>query len=158
MRISATDWVEGGLSSDDSVRIAEVFKEHSVDLMDVSAGQTTSYAQPVYGRMFQTPFADAIRNKAHVATMAVGNITSADQVNTIVASGRADLVALARMHLSNPRFTLQASAHYGCETQPWPRQFGPGRDQAFRLAQRANSDAEALNAAARPDLRARQTA
>ncbi|MEO8858519.1 MAG: FAD-dependent monooxygenase [Burkholderiaceae bacterium] len=157
VRISATDWVEGGLSGADSVRIAEAFKAHGVDLMDVSAGQTTNEAQPVYGRMFQTPFADAIRNDADIATIAVGNITSADQVNTIVASGRADLVALARMHLSYPRFTLQASAHYGHAEQSWPRQYGPGRDQAFRLAQRSNADAEALNAAARPELRARQS-
>ena len=158
VRISATDWVEGGLSSADSIRIAERFKAHGVDLMDVSAGQTTSYARPVYGRMFQTPFSDAIRNEAHVATMAVGNITDADQVNTIVASGRADLVALARMHLTNPRFTLQAAAHYGYTGQTWPKQYGPGRDQAFRLADRANADKAAMDAAARADALARQTA
>jgi anthraniloyl-CoA monooxygenase len=157
VRLSATDWVEGGLTGEDSIEIAAIMKEHDVDLIDVSAGQTTSYAKPVYGRMFQTPFADAIRNEAMIATMAVGNITSADQVNTIVAAGRADLVALARPHLANPRFTLNASAHYGFEGQAWPRQYGPGRDQAFRLAERANADAEALNAAARPDLRQRQT-
>ncbi len=158
VRISASDWAEGGLSGEDSVRIAEMLKAHGVDLVDVSAGQTTNYGKPVYGRMFQTPFAEAIRNDAHVATMAVGNITSADQVNTIVASGRADLVAIARLHLGNPRFTLQASAHYGFDGQAWPKQYGPGRDQAFRLAERANADAETLNSAARPDLRARQTA
>jgi anthraniloyl-CoA monooxygenase len=158
VRISATDWVEGGLTGEDAILVAEVFKQHGVDLMDVSAGQTTNRAKPVYGRMYQTPFSDAIRNEAHVATMAVGNITSADQVNTIVASGRADLVAIARLHMSNPRFTLQASAHYGYEAQAWPRQYGPGKDQAYRLAERANADADALNAAARPDLRARQNA
>lgn len=125
--------------------------------MDVSTGQTTSHARPVYGRMYQTPFAEAIRNEVHIATMAVGNITSADQVNTIVASGRADLVAIARLHLTNPRFTTQASAHYGYGEQAWPLPYGPGRDQAFRLAERANADAQALNSAARPDLRSRQT-
>ena len=157
IRISATDWAEGGLTGEDAVRIAEIFKQHGADIINVSAGQTTIEARPVYGRMFQVPFSNAVRNDAHIATMAVGNITSADQVNTIVASGRADLVALARLHLSDPRFTLKAAAHYGYEGQPWPVQYGAGQDQAFRLAQRANADAEALYLAARPDLRVRQT-
>ncbi|MEO7243114.1 MAG: FAD-dependent monooxygenase, partial [Variovorax sp.] len=156
VRISATDWVDGGLTGADAVVIAAMLKDHGVDLVDVSAGQTTMDAKPVYGRMFQTPFADAIRSEVHVATMAVGNITTADQVNTIVASGRADLVALGRVHLTNPRFTLHAAAHYGYAAQTWPKPYGPGRDQAFRLAERDNADAQSLSAAARPDLRIRQ--
>ncbi|NJN39798.1 MAG: bifunctional salicylyl-CoA 5-hydroxylase/oxidoreductase, partial [Gammaproteobacteria bacterium] len=131
VRISATDWVEdGGLTGEDSVEVARMLKAHGCDLVDVSAGQTTVMAQPVYGRMFQTPFSDAIRNDVGIPTIAVGNITTADQVNTIVASGRADLVALARAHLVNPHFTLQAAAYYGHVPQRWPEQYGPAKEMA----------------------------
>ncbi len=154
VRISATDWVEdGGLTGEDAVEVAKLLVAHGVDIVDVSAGQTTSYAKPVYGRMFQTPFSDAIRNDANIATIAVGNIVSADQVNTIVASGRADLVALARPHLANPHFTLLAAAHYGYTPQRWPIQYDAGKDQAFRLAERANADDAQLRAATRPAIR-----
>ena len=102
VRISATDWAEGGITGDDAVEIARAFAEAGVDLVDVSTGQTVRDAQPVYGRMFQTPFSDQVRNEARVATMCVGNITTADQVNTILAAGRADLVALGRPHLVDP--------------------------------------------------------
>ena len=94
VRISATDWAEGGITGDDAVVIARAFAEAGVDLVDVSTGQTVRDAQPVYGRMFQTPFSEQVRNEARVATMCVGNITTSDQVNTILAAGRADLVAL----------------------------------------------------------------
>ncbi len=100
VRISATDWVEGGIVVADAVEIARAFKQEGVDLIDVSAGQTSIQAQPVYGRMFQTPFADRIRNEIGIATMAVGNITEPDHLNAIIAAGRADLCALARPHLS----------------------------------------------------------
>ena len=100
VRISATDWVDGGISGDDSVEIARAFKAAGADLIDVSTGQTSPDAKPVYGRMFQTPYADQIRNEVGIATMAVGNITDADQANAIVAGGRADLVALGRPHLA----------------------------------------------------------
>jgi anthraniloyl-CoA monooxygenase len=151
VRISATDWVEdGGLTGEDAVEIVQRLKAHDLDLIDVSAGQTTSYAEPVYGRMFQVPFADAIRNDVKIATMTVGNITTADQVNTILAAGRADLVALARPHLTDPHFTLKAAAHYGYAGQRWPVQYGPAKDQAFRLAERAKLDDAQLRAAARP--------
>jgi anthraniloyl-CoA monooxygenase len=99
VRISATDWTDGGLTGDDAVEVARAFAAAGCDLIDVSTGQTVPEAQPVYGRMFQTPFSDQIRNDAGLATLCVGAITSADQVNTIIASGRADLVALARPHL-----------------------------------------------------------
>jgi anthraniloyl-CoA monooxygenase len=92
VRISATDWAEGGVTGDDAVAIARAFAEAGVDLVDVSTGQTVRDAQPIYGRMFQTPFSDQVRNEARVATMCVGNITTADQVNTILAAGRAGLV------------------------------------------------------------------
>ncbi len=143
VRISATDWVEGGITPADAVEIARAFAAAGADLIDVSAGQTSRAAQPVYGRMFQTPFSDRIRNELGIATMAVGNITDADQVNGIVAAGRADLVALARPHLADPYFTLHAAAALGYDEQPWPQQYLPGRDQYLRTLRRAMAAAEA---------------
>ena len=113
VRISATDWAANGITPPDALLVAAMFRAHGADIIDVSAGQTSRWANPVYGRMFQTPFSEMIRNELRVPTIAVGNITTADQVNTIVAAGRADLVALARPHLINPHFTLVASAEYG---------------------------------------------
>ncbi|MEQ8700073.1 MAG: FAD-dependent monooxygenase [Bauldia litoralis] len=151
VRISATDWVgDAGVTGDEAVEIARMLKAHGCDIVNVSAGQTTADAQPVYGRMFQTPFSEQVRNEAHIPTMAVGNITSWDQVNTIVTAGRADLVCLARPHLTNPHFTLQAAAWYGWEDQRWPRPYLAGRDQALRLAARDRAEAEDLKAAAKP--------
>lgn len=136
VRISATDWVEGGIDADAAVLIARAFREAGVDLLDVSAGQTSTMAKPVYGRMFQTPFSDRIRNEASVPTMAVGNITEFDQINSILASGRADLCALARPHLSDPHFTLQAAARQGYDKQVWPKPYLAGKAQLERLAKR----------------------
>jgi anthraniloyl-CoA monooxygenase len=111
VRISANDWMgELGVTPDEAVRIAEAFTQAGADLIDVSAGQTWAECKPVYGRMFQTPFADQIRNEARVSTMAVGNIYETDHVNSILAAGRADLVALARPHLIDPMWTLRAAA------------------------------------------------
>jgi anthraniloyl-CoA monooxygenase len=140
VRISATDWVEGGITPDDAVAIARAFRAAGADLLDVSAGQTSIAAKPVYGRMFQTPFADRVRNEAGVATMAVGNITEFDQVNSILAAGRADLCALARPHLSDPNFALHAAARQGYGEQWWPKPYLAGRAQLERGLQR---DAEA---------------
>src|ERR1700676_3539442 len=142
VRISATDWVEGGITPNDAVDVARAFDAAGADLIDVSAGQTSRLAQPVYGRMFQTPFSDKIRNELRIATMAVGNITDADQVNSIIAAGRADLVALARPHLADPYFTLHAAAQLGYDDQPWPEQYLPGREQLLRTLRRAPSPAE----------------
>ncbi|HUT51708.1 MAG TPA: bifunctional salicylyl-CoA 5-hydroxylase/oxidoreductase [Alphaproteobacteria bacterium] len=151
VRISATDWVgAAGITGEDAVVIAQTLGKHGCDLVDVSAGQTTPDAEPVYGRMFQTPFAEQVRNEAGIPTIAVGNITTWDQVNTILAAGRADLVALARPHLTNPHFTLQAAAFYGHAPQRWPVQYDSGKEQAFRLAARDRADAEALRGAAKP--------
>ena len=151
VRISATDWVgEDGVSGADAVEIARMLAAHGCDLIDVSAGQTTPEARPVYGRMFQTWFSEQVRNEAKIPTIAVGNITTADQVNTIIAAGRADLVALARPHLINPHFTLAAAAHYGVENQRWPVQYLTAKEQAFRLAARERSELEALRSANRP--------
>ena len=137
VRISATDWVDGGVTPNDAVEIARAFAAAGADLIDVSAGQTSRLAQPVYGRMFQTPFSDKIRNELRIATMAVGNITDADQVNSIIAAGRADLVALARPHLADPYFTLHAAAQLGYDELRWPEQYLPGREQYLRTLRRA---------------------
>jgi anthraniloyl-CoA monooxygenase len=137
VRISATDWVDGGISGDDAVEIARAFKNAGADLIDVSTGQTSPDAKPVYGRMFQTPYADKIRNEIGIATMAVGNITDADQVNAILAAGRADLVALGRPHLADPFWTLHAAAQLGYRDAQWPIQYLPGKEQLERLLARA---------------------
>jgi anthraniloyl-CoA monooxygenase len=154
VRISATDWAEGGLTGDDAVEVARAFAEAGVDLVDVSTGQTVEGARPVYGRMFQTPFSDQIRNEARVATMCVGNITAADQVNTILAAGRADLVALGRPHLVDPFFTMRAAAWYGAAGIHCPPQYGPGKDQIFRNAVRDRADLEDLKIRGKPKTRA----
>ncbi|WP_299968546.1 bifunctional salicylyl-CoA 5-hydroxylase/oxidoreductase [uncultured Roseobacter sp.] len=141
VRISANDWVgESGITPEDAVEIARAFQAAGADIIDVSAGQTSTLAKPVYGRMFQTPFSDRIRNEAGIATMAVGNIFEADHVNSILMAGRADLVCLARPHLTDPYWTLRAGAQIGDRHQRWPLPYEAGRDQLWRLADR---DAEA---------------
>ena len=150
VRLSASDWFEGGLSEDDLITIARMLKEAGVDLIDVSSGQTVKEEQPVYGRMFQTPFADAVRLEAGIATMSVGNIYSADHVNTILLQGRADLVALARIHLSTPSFTNQAAAWYDYHGHEWQPQYHSGRNQAFQLAEREREEYQRMRAALRP--------
>ncbi|HQR04762.1 MAG: bifunctional salicylyl-CoA 5-hydroxylase/oxidoreductase [Proteobacteria bacterium] len=132
VRISAHDWVPGGNTGDDAVVMAMAFKTAGADLIDVSSGQTTRDARPVYGRMYQTPFADRIRNEAGIATIAVGNIFDPDQVNTIVAAGRADLCALGRPHLADPMWTLHAAASQGYDAQPWPLPYQTGRESWAR--------------------------
>jgi anthraniloyl-CoA monooxygenase len=154
VRISATDWADGGITGDDAVEIARAFAEHGVDLVDVSTGQTVREARPIYGRMFQTPFSDQVRNEAQVATMCVGNITAADQVNTILAAGRADLVALGRPHLVDPFFTMKAAAWYGAKDIHCPPQYLAGKDQIFRNSVRDRQDLEELKVKAKPKTRA----
>lgn len=154
VRISATDWQDGGVTGDDAVEIARMFAREGCDLIDVSTGQTTPDADPVYGRMYQTPFSDQIRNDAKIATMCVGAITTADQVNTIVASGRADLVALARPHLTDPSFTLKAAAWYGAEGVQTPPQYAAGRDQLFRNCVRDRVELTELKVKAKPKTHA----
>jgi anthraniloyl-CoA monooxygenase len=150
VRISATDWKEGGITGDDAVLIAQAFAGHGCDLIDVSTGQTVHDAAPIYGRMFQTPFAEQIRNEASLRTMCVGHITSADQVNTILAAGRADLVALGRPHLTDPYFTMRAAAQYGVDGPPTTPQYLPGRDQLNRTMAQLNADLRELRLKARP--------
>ncbi|MCC6789213.1 MAG: bifunctional salicylyl-CoA 5-hydroxylase/oxidoreductase [Hyphomonadaceae bacterium] len=139
VRISATDWHDDGLTAEDSIAIAEAFAEAGADLIDVSAGQTTPLAKPVYGRMFQTPFSDRIRNEAHVKTMAVGNIFEPDHVNSILAAGRADLCALARPHLMDPNWSLRAAAELGYGKLAPPKQYRTGYAQMQRMLARKDS-------------------
>ncbi|HVV94680.1 MAG TPA: bifunctional salicylyl-CoA 5-hydroxylase/oxidoreductase [Hyphomicrobiales bacterium] len=150
VRISASDWAEGGISEADTFAISEAFAAAGCDLIDVSAGQTVPGQRPVYGRMFQVGFAEAIRNVPGMAVMAVGAITDPGQVNTILHTRRADLVALARPHLWNPFFTRQAEAWYGVAGQAWPPPYLSGRDQAFREMARRREDEILLRRRARP--------
>jgi anthraniloyl-CoA monooxygenase len=155
VRISATDWKEGGITEADVFAITEAFRDAGCDLINVSAGQTVADQEPVYGRMFQVQFAEAIRNVPKIATMAVGAITEAGQINTILHTRRADLVALGRPHLWNPAFTRQAEAWYGTKTQAWPKPYWPGRDQAFREVSKAAEKQAELQVKARPRRHAR---
>ena len=132
VRISATDWVDGGIAPTDAVEIARAFKAAGADLIDVSSGLTSTKARPIYGRMFQAPFSDRIRNEVGIATMAVGNIFEPDHVNSIIAGGRADLCALARPHLCDPQFALHAAVALGFDA-PWPQQYLDGKKQLERL-------------------------
>lgn len=122
VRVSAVDWVPGGIGPEDTVHIARALKAHDCDVVDVSSGQTVPYQRPVYGRLFQTPFADRVRNEVDIATMAVGNISSWMDVNTIIAAGRADLCLIARAHLFDPYWTRHA-AHMLGYPLPWPNQY-----------------------------------
>jgi anthraniloyl-CoA monooxygenase len=145
-RISATDWTDEGLTEDDLLSIARAFKQAGVDLIDVSTGQTVPWQKPVYGRMWQAPFADQVRNEIGISTMAVGNIYDPDHVNSIIASGRADLCAIARPHLANPAWTLDAAARLGFDAQWWPQQYLSGKSQLERNHQRgAQADGTKLS-------------
>nr|MDQ2735564.1 bifunctional salicylyl-CoA 5-hydroxylase/oxidoreductase [Pseudomonadota bacterium] len=139
IRISAHDWVEGGITPDDAVEIARAFKAAGADLIDCSSGQVSKLQQPVYGRMYQTPFADRIRNEAGIPTMAVGAISEADHVNSIIAAGRADLCAVARPHLANPAWTLLETAKIGVTDVVWPKQYLSGKQQLERNLERERS-------------------
>jgi anthraniloyl-CoA monooxygenase len=122
VRISATDWAEGGMTPGDAVEVARLLKAHGCDIVDVSAGQTVPEQKPVYGRLFQTPFADRIRHEADIPTMTVGNVASYADVNSIIAAGRADLCVLARAHLYDPYWTRHAAYEQGYDL-PWPDQY-----------------------------------
>ncbi|MBB4843829.1 anthraniloyl-CoA monooxygenase [Paucibacter oligotrophus] len=139
VRISAHDWVAGGTTPEDAVQIAQAFKAAGADLIDVSSGQVSKLEKPVYGRMWQTPFSESIRNRAGIATMAVGAISEADHVNSIIAAGRADLCAIARPHLANPAWTLSEAARIGYagpQGLDWPRQYHAGKQQMEREFER----------------------
>ncbi len=129
VRISATDWVEGGITPADAVEIAKAFKAAGADMIDCSAGQVSKQEKPVFGRMWQTPFADRVRQEAGIATIAVGAISEADHVNSIIAAGRADLCAIARPHLANPAWTLSEAAKIGYTAMAWPKPYFMAKSQ-----------------------------
>jgi anthraniloyl-CoA monooxygenase len=137
VRLSATDWAPGGLDEADLIAVASAFKEAGVTLLSVSTGQTVADQQPVYGRMWQTPYADMIRNVVGIPTVAVGNIFEADHVNTIVGAGRADLCAVARPHLADPAWTLRAAASQRYASQWWPAPYLAGKSQLEHNLERA---------------------
>jgi anthraniloyl-CoA monooxygenase len=136
VRISAHDWVEGGITPSDAVEIARAFKATGADMIDCSSGQVSKQQAPVYGRMYQTPFADRIRNEAGIPTIAVGAIFEADHVNSIIAAGRADLCAVARPHLANPSWTLLQAAKIGYMDVKWPVQYRAAKTQLERNLER----------------------
>jgi anthraniloyl-CoA monooxygenase len=136
VRVSAHDWVDGGIAPDDAVAIARLFKEAGADMIDCSSGQVSKKEKPVYGRMYQTPFADRIRNEAAIPTIAVGAIYEADHANGIIASGRADLCAIARPHLANPAWTLTEAARIGYTELAWPKQYRAAKLQLERNLER----------------------
>jgi anthraniloyl-CoA monooxygenase len=129
VRLSTTDWHEGGNTPDDAAIFAEMFKEAGADLIDCSSGQVVNDDHPVYGRLWQTPMSDKIRNEIDVATIAVGAISEADHANSIIAAGRADLCAVARPHLADPSFVLHEAARIGYGGLAWPKQYRTARAQ-----------------------------
>jgi anthraniloyl-CoA monooxygenase len=143
VRISAHDWVEGGITPSDAVEIARAFKAAGADLIDCSSGQVSVHQKPTYGRMYQTPFADRIRNEVGIATIAVGAISEADHVNSIIAAGRADLCAVARPHLANPAWTLTEAAKIGFTAIDWPHQYRTAKPQMEANFQRERAAAQA---------------
>ena len=143
VRLSAHDWHEGGNTPDDAAIFAAMFKEAGADLIDCSSGQVVKEERPVYGRLFQTPFSDKIRNEIHVPTIAVGAISEADHANSIIAAGRGDLCAVARPHLADPAFVLHEAAKIGYDGQEWPKQYRSGRQQYVTNLERAQAAAAA---------------
>ena len=150
VRISAHDWVPGGNTADDAVLMARMFKQAGCDFIDVSSGQTSRSAKPVYGRMYQTPFSDRIRNETGIRTIAVGAISEADHANSIIAAGRADLCALARPHLADPAWTLHQAAKLQVRATSWPKQYLSGRDQLYRELEKQKILAAQAQTATRP--------
>jgi anthraniloyl-CoA monooxygenase len=139
VRISAHDWVDGGITPDDAVEIARHFRNAGADLIDCSSGEVSTDEKPVYGRMYQTPFADRIRNEAGIPTIAVGAISEPDHVNSTIAAGRADLCALGRPQLADPVWTLRAAGSLDYRAQRWPDNYRAARpqfDSMMRAARR----------------------
>jgi len=149
-RISATDWIDDGLSENDMLQVARSLKEAGIDIINVSTGQVTKDEKPMYGRMFQAPFADQIRNEIGIATIIAGNITSADQANTLIAAGRTDIVAMGRPIMNEPHLVLNAAAHYGHTKQQWPPQYLSGKFLAEALSRKSAAELLDLRLAAKP--------
>jgi anthraniloyl-CoA monooxygenase len=163
VRLSCSDWAEGGLTLEDLATYARLFKQAGVDVIHASSGQTVPWQRPVYGRMWQTPFAELLRIAADIPAIAVGDITLPEQINAIIAAGRADLCALARPMLNNPFFTRQAAGHYGVRSacgaaMNWPVQLRSGEYQLYREAEKTNEKLAELNTKARPNRRHYQRA
>jgi anthraniloyl-CoA monooxygenase len=150
VRLSAADWSPGGITESELIRACELLKESGVDAINVSTGQTVSDDKPVYGRMFQVSFADKVKHRVAIPVIVAGNITNADQVNTILLSGRADLVALARPHLSHPQFVLEAAARYGYQAQFWPNPYLSGKAQAYLIGERDAEEERDMQIALKP--------
>jgi anthraniloyl-CoA monooxygenase len=129
VRLSCHDWFEGGNTPEDAAIFAQMFKDAGADLIDCSSGQVWKEEKPVYGRLFQTPFSDKIRNEIGIPTIAVGAISEADHANSIIAAGRADLCAVARPHLADPAWSLHEASKIGLDTIPWPKQYFAGKKQ-----------------------------
>jgi anthraniloyl-CoA monooxygenase len=129
VRLSCHDWFDGGNTPEDAAIFAQMFKDAGADLIDCSSGQVWKEEKPVYGRLFQTPFSDKIRNEVGIPTIAVGAISEADHANSIIAAGRADLCAVARPHLADPAWTLHEAAKIGLTSVPWPKQYYSGKAQ-----------------------------
>ena len=149
-RVSATDWIEGGLTEEDMLAVAVKLKEAGLDVINVSTGQVTRDEDPMYGRMFQAPFADQIRNEVGIATIVAGNVTTADQANTLIAAGRTDIVAFGRSIMNQPHFVLMAAAHYAHGNQHWAPQYLSGKSLADILAEKENEEMLELRTAAKP--------
>jgi anthraniloyl-CoA monooxygenase len=139
VRISAHDWVEGGITPMDASEVARAFKAAGADMIDCSSGQVSAQQKPIYGRMYQTPFADRIRQEVGIATLAVGAISEADHVNSIIAAGRADLCAVARPHLANPAWTMTEAARIGYTALQWPAAYVSGQPQLEAIFARERS-------------------
>jgi anthraniloyl-CoA monooxygenase len=140
VRLSTHDWFDGGNTPEDAAIYARMFKEAGADLIDCSSGQVVKEEKPVYGRLFQTPFADKIRNEIGIPTIAVGAISEADHANSVIAAGRADLCAVARPHLADPFFVIHEAAKIGYNAQPWPKQYRSARAQYESNLARAAAD------------------
>ena len=146
VRLSSSDWADGGLTLDDLKVVAQTFKDAGVDIIHTSSGETVKWQKPVFGRMWQTPFAEFVKQHVDIPTIAVGDITLPEQINTIICDERADLCALARPHLNNPFFTRQAAGHYGVrkvgnKAMGWPAQLASGEYQLYREAEKNNEKA-----------------
>ncbi|MEE8425804.1 MAG: FAD-dependent monooxygenase [Woeseiaceae bacterium] len=149
-RVSASDWVDDGLSEADMLAAAKILKDAGIEVINVSTGQVTKDEDPIYGRMFQAPFADQIRNEVGIPTIVAGNITTADQANTLIAAGRTDIVAFGRQIMNQPHFVLMAAARYGHTDQYWPPQYESGKFLAEILAEKDNEEMLDLRMAAKP--------
>ncbi len=161
--VSSSDWANEGLSLAYPRLIVESFKAADVDIIHTSSGETVKWQKPVFGRMWQTPFAEFVKQQVGVPTIAVGDITLPEQINTIICDDRADLCALARPHLNNPFFTRQAAGHYGVrkvgnKAMGWPAQLASGHYQLYREAEKANEKTLELAIKARPERRHYQKA